>query len=164
MYTYRYGDAYGEDAGRTSIEEIAATVTLTADFAAATIGGCIGCAGDIAVRRLHLQSAFDTFMDETVELRAHPKDYEIRFAPTAFHPDGAFETAEDVTLSHPERRVEEQLVGFWGGGFSNRRDREGNPRLVSGFAHVAVTEQDGSRATILGIFNAPSESFRNQPR
>lgn len=122
MYTYRYGEAYGEDEGKASIEEVAATVTLTADFAAATLEGCIGCVGDITVRRLHLESAFDRLIDEAIELRAHPKDYESRFAPTAFNPDGTFETAGGVTVSHPERRVGEQRVGWWGGGFSNRRD------------------------------------------
>ena len=55
---YRYGDDWGDAKGAISSEEFAGTITLQADFAAGTIGGCVGCGGDIEVQRFHLASAF----------------------------------------------------------------------------------------------------------
>lgn len=160
-YLYKYGDNWPEDVkGKVSSEEFAGVMTLTADFAAGTIGGCLGCVGDLTVQRLHLASAFDRFETEPVELLAHPRDYEVRFAPTEFNPDGTFQTGEGVTVTHPERSVAGVRRRHWGGGFSNRPDSAGNPRLVSGFVQTVFQEEDGSRAIITGIYNALSEDFR----
>ena len=100
-YLYRYGDEWGDAKGKISSEEFAATMTLDADFAAGTIGGCLGCEGDIEVRRLHLASEFKTVESEAVELLARPRDYELHLAPTRFNPDGAFDTDEGVAVTHP---------------------------------------------------------------
>ena len=121
-YLYKYGDNWPEDVkGKVSSEEFAGVITLTADFAAGTIEGCLGCVGDLTVQRLHLASAFDRFETEPVELLAHPRDYEVRFAPTEFNPDGTFQTGEGVTVTHPERSIAGIRRGYWGGEFSNRR-------------------------------------------
>ena len=141
-------------------EEFAGVITLRTDFAAGTIEGCLGCVGALVVQRLHLASAFDRFETERVELLAHPKDYEVHFAPVKFHPDGTFETKEGVTVRHPERSVETVIKRFWGSGFSNRWDGAGNPRLIVGFNQELFLEKDGSASLITGIFNALSESFR----
>lgn len=159
-YLYKYGDGWGDAKGKVSSEEFAGVVTLTADFAAGTIEGCLGCVGDLTVQRLHLASAFDRFETEPVELLAHPKDYEVHFAPTEFKPDGTFQTGEGVTVAHPERTVERIRIGHWGGGFSNYRDGAGNPRLVAGFSQALFIEEDGSASSITAIFNALSEDFR----
>jgi len=160
-YLYKYGDNWPEDVkGKVSSEEFAGVMTLTADFAAGTIGGCLGCVGDLTVQRLHLTSAFDRFETDPVELLAHPKDYEVHFAPTEFNPDGTFQTGEGVTVTHPERSIAGVRRGHWGGGLSNRPDSAGNPRLVNGFSSVVFLEEDGSASIISGIFNALSEDFR----
>ncbi len=140
--------------------EFAGTIKLQADLIDGTIEGCLGCEGDIQVLSLHLANAFERFEMEPVELLAHPKDYEVHFAPTRFNPESTFETNEGVTVMHPERSVEQVPYGFWGGSFSNRRDGEGNPRLVAGFNQVLFYEKDGSASFIVGIFDALSESFR----
>ena len=160
QYLYKYGDDWGDAKGKISSEEFAGIITLTADFAARTIGGCLGCVGDLVVQRLHLANAFDRFVTEPFDLLAHPKDYEVHFAPTKFNPDGTFETDEGVTVTHPERSIEGVMYGFWGGGFSNRRDGAGNPRLVSGFNFAQFFEQDGSTSSLTAIFNALSGDFR----
>lgn len=160
-YLYQYGDNWGEDMkGKISSEEFAGTITLTADFAAGTIEGCLGCVGDLTVLRQHLSSAFDRFVTEPVDLLAHPKDYEIHFAPTEFNPDGAFEAHEGITVTHPERSVAGVHRELWGGSFSNRPDSAGNPRLVNGFGQVLFVEEDGSASLVSAIFNALSEDFR----
>ena len=154
-YFYLYGEGWGEDlAGTYGVEEYAATVTLTADFSANTLGGCIGCQGDIAIRRSHLH---DLLGDEVRELKALPTDYELHLGAVAFNPDGTFELP-DVTVMHPERTIT-QSEGFWGGGFSNIPDSAGNPRLVAGFSEAEFEEADGSLGSFWGMFNGLSTSW-----
>lgn len=163
QYLYKYGDNYPEEVqGEISSVEFEGTMTLTADFAAGTIGGCLGCEGDLMVQPLHLKSAFDRFVTEPVELLADPKDYKVRFEPVEFNSDGTFANydPESVSVTHPERSVTEIRRGRWGGGLSNRPDSAGNPRLVSGFTSVLFVEEDGSASIFSGIFNALSEDFR----
>jgi len=112
------------------------------------------------VQRLHLASAFKAFEREPVALLAHPMDYELRFAPTRFNPGGTFETDEGTTVTHPERSIDRIHRGFWGGGFSNRRDNADNPRLVNGFGNVLFSEADGSASYFATISNALSADFQ----
>ena len=135
-------------------------MTLTADFAAGTLEGCWGCVGDLTVQRQHLVSAFDRIEEEPVELLMSPKDYNVHFAPTKFSPEGIFDTREGVTVTHPERSIERIRFGYLAGGFSNRQDSAGNPRLVNGFGGALFVEEDGSLSIINAIFNALSEDFR----
>ncbi|MYA96082.1 MAG: hypothetical protein F4X91_06705 [Nitrospinae bacterium] len=161
QYLYKYGEEWpGELKGKVASREFAGIITLTADFAAGTIGGCLGCVGDLTVQQLHLKSAFDRFEPEPVELLADPKDYEVHIAATEFNPDGTFQSREGVTVTHPGRSVTQHRYVSWGGGFSNRPDSEGNPRLVAGFVQTVLQEEDGSLALISGIFNALSKDFR----
>ena len=159
-YLYRYGDEWGDAKGKISSEEFAATMTLDADFAAGTIGGCLGCEGDIEVRRLHLASEFKTVESEAVELLALPRDYELHLAPTRFNPDGAFDTDEGVAVTHPQRSIQQVHGGFWGGGLSNRRDSAGNPRTVSGIGSASFSAADGGASYFTAIFNVLRAHFR----
>ena len=159
-YLYRYCDDWGDAKGRISSEEFAATMTFEADFAAGTIGGCLGCEGNIEVQRLHLASAFKTFEPEAAELLAHPRDYELHLARAIFKPDGTFDTDERVTVKHPHRSIQQVHSGFWGGGLSNRRDSPGNPRMVSGLGSASFSEADGSASYFTAIFNVLSDDFR----
>lgn len=121
---YRYGDSWSEAlAGTLGLEEVTATVTLSADFAANTLSGCIGCAGDIVVRPSQLRQFLG---DEALALQAMPTDYELHFGAVAFNPDdGTFESP-DVTIRHPARTVT-HAQGFWGGQFSTSRTRRAIP-------------------------------------
>ena len=57
LYAYEYGSNWGELEGTTVFEEYEGIITLRADFSQETIQGCIGCEGDITIRRSHLRSA-----------------------------------------------------------------------------------------------------------
>lgn len=160
IYTYSYGDGWtgydGPDAG----EEFYGPMTVEANFDDMTIAGCIGCAGDLWIERMHLYSVFGRRVDEPP---AMPTDYEIRFAPTKIEPEGNF-LGEDVTVVHPMRTVT-QSGGEWGGSLSNRLAPDGNPRLVAGVASAEFIEADGSKGAFNSIFIAihPSLQPDSQP-
>lgn len=163
-FRYRYGDDWGEDKGNTSLEEFAAYVTIEADFEAGTFSTCIGCVGDITIQRLHLKSAYEQLLPENpfVPLKADPKDYEIHIAPVQYNPDGTFiaRDPELISVKHPEREAVSVSRAFWAGSFSGLKDGNDNPRVIGGFLNVRSEEEDGSSPDFLGVFNAPSESFR----
>lgn len=157
-FGYFYGESWGDAKGKASLDEYEAVVTLTTDFGEGTIGGCVGCEGDIVIKGQNLQSLVDTIEHEDlIDRRIDPKDYEIHFPPTKFDQDGVFEG--DVSVKHPERNGR-TVHSQWIGNISNRNDSAGNPRLVIGGNAVVVAEADGSVAQFLGLFNALSEDFR----
>ena len=160
LYAYEYGSNWGALEGTTVFEEYVGIITLRADFSQKTIQGCIGCVGDISIRRSHLRTALGWRPTEPPE--AAPTDYEVHFGVTPFQKNGAFEST-DVTVTHPVRSVT-QSGGHWGGQFSNRPDSAGNPRLVAGFTQGEFAEDDGGRGLLQGIFNALSEAYRNSGR
>lgn len=158
-FGYRYGESWGDAKGKSSFDEYESTIALTADFGERTIEGCIGCEGDIVIKRQHLQSLVDKIEGENIiALRVDPKDYEIHFAPTKFGEDGYFESGEAVSVKHPDRNGQ-VVYSFWGGNISNRKDSAGNPRLVGG-GNVAVFQEGDSTGMFFGLFNALSEDFR----
>ena len=141
------------------IDEYEGTITLTADFADATLSGCIGCTGDLVTRRAH----FGIFLgDEVRDVRTIAAHYDLHLGVTPFNPDGTFEHV-DVTVKHPERSVIHS-EGHWGGALSNIPDQDGNPRLVAGFSGAYFEESDGSAGEFFGTFVALSESFRESGR
>ena len=159
LYTYVPGTDWGDATGAYVIDEYEGTVTITADFAGATLSGCIGCTGDLVTRRAH----FGVFLgDEVRDVRAIAADYELHLGITPFNPDGTFEHV-DVTVKHPERTVTHS-EGHWGGSLSNISDQDGNPPLVAGFSEADFEESDGSAGEFFGTFVALSESFRASGR
>ena len=152
LYTYVPGTDWGDDAGAYVIDEYEGTVTITADFAGATLSGCTG---DLVTRRAHFGIFFG---GEVRDVRAIAADYELHLGVTPFNPDGTFEHV-DVTVKHPERTVTHS-EGHWGGSLSNIPDQDGNPRLVAGFSEADFEESDGSAGGFFGTFVALSESFR----
>ncbi len=155
LYTYVPGSDWGEDEGATVIDEYEGVITITADFADATMSACIGCAGDLVTRRAH----FGIFLGaELRDVQGIAADYELHFGETAFNPDGTFEH-DDVTVRHPERTVT-QSEGYWGGLLSNVPDAAGRPRLVAGFSKMDFEEGDGSIGEFVGTFVALSETAR----
>ena len=155
LYAYEPGSDWGEDEGAKVLDEYEGVITLTADFADATLSGCIGCTGDLVTRRAH----FGIFLgDEVRDVRAIAADYELHLGVTPFNPEGTFENT-DVEVRHPEREIT-QSEGFWGGSLSNRQDQDGNPRLAVGFSAAKFEESDGSDGSFFGTFLALSERFR----
>ena len=159
LYAYVPGTDWGDDAGAQVLDEYEGVITVTADFADATLSGCIGCTGDLVTRRAH----FGIFLGaEVQDVRAIAAHYELHLGVTPINPDGTFEHA-DVTVKHPERTVTHS-EGYWGGLLSNVPDRDGNPRLVVGFSSADFEEGDGSAGQFLGAFVALSKPFRASGR
>ena len=155
LYTYVAGTDWGEDEGAYAIDEYEGVITMTADFAAGSLSGCIGCEGDLVTRRAH----FGIFLgDDLRDVRAVAADYELHFGASPVNPDGTFEHT-DVTVKHPDRDVT-RSEGDWGGTLSNIPDENGNPRLVAGFSSAGFEEGDGSAGQFIGTFVALSEPFR----
>lgn len=114
LYTYVAGSDWGEDEGAYVIDEYEGVITITADFADATLSGCIACTGDLVTRRAH----FGIFLgDEVRDVRAIAAHYELHLGATPFNLDGTFEHV-DVTVKHPERTITHS-EGHWGGSLSN---------------------------------------------
>jgi len=130
-------------------EEFTATMTLAADFDAASVAGCIGCIGDIALEREHLYLVLGWRRGEAMPDRP-PADYEIRFAPTALDRAGGF-AGGAVSVTHPERAVT-QSGGSWSGRFSSRPAGDGAPRLAAGQARAGFAEADGGEGSFDSIF------------
>ena len=152
LYSYVAGTDWGEDEGAYVIDEYEGVITISADFARNTLGGCIGCEGDLVTRRAH----FGIFLgDEVRDVQSIATGYELHLGEAPFNPDGTFEHAE-VTVKHPERTVTHS-EGSWGGSLSNIPDQEGNPRLVAGFSGAEFEESDGSVGSFVGSYVALSE-------
>ncbi len=159
LYAYLAGSDWGKDEGAVVIDEYEGVITITADFADATMSACIGCAGDLVTRRAH----FGIFLgDKLLDTQGVAAGYELHFGETAFNPDGTFQH-DDVTVRHPERTVT-RTEGYWGGSLSNVPDAAGHPRLVAGFSGADIEESDGSIGEFRGTFVALSDTSRaSQP-
>ena len=154
---YRYRPA---GAAEPVAEEFTAGMTLAADFAAGTVAGCIGCAGDIALEREHLYLILGWRRGQG-EIVHPPTDYEIRFAPTPFAETGGFAGAA-VVVTHPERAIA-RSGGTWSGRFSSRPAGDGAPRLAAGHAGAAFAEADGGEGSFDSIFTVLHPALLPQP-
>ena len=145
----------GGDRGVELLDEYRGTIEIEADFARSALSGCIGCVGDLVTRRAH----FGIFLgDEVRDAEAVAAGYELHLGETPLNPDGTFQGA-DVTVRHKDRNVI-RSDGFWGGAVSNVPDRDGNPRLLTGFSSAGFDEADGGSGTFLGAFVGLSQEFR----
>ena len=159
LYSYALGSDWGDAAGSRVLEEWEGRIALTADFAAGTVGGCIGCEGDLVTRRAH----FGIFLgDELRDAQAIATGYELLLVEAPIGPDGTI-AHPAVTVRHPERDITE-VAGHWGGSLSNIQDEDGNPRLAAGFVGASFAESDGSAGRFSGVFVAPSEQFGSTGR
>ncbi len=157
LYTYLPGSDWGEEEGKGFAEEWEGRIALTADFADGTIGGCVGCDGDLVTRRAH----FGFFLgDELHDTRTTIADYELHLGRAPISPEGNISHPE-VTVRHPAREITASQ-GHWGGSLSNRPDEDGNPRLVAGFVYTRFVEGDDSDGVFFGAFVAPSETYGDQ--
>ncbi len=149
LYEYEYGSAWGALEGGSQYIEFGAGIELKANFSDQTIEGCIGCNGDIEIRRgTHL---YPIVTWRTPAPNALPTDYDIHLGATPFNSDGTFEST-GTTVTHPDRTVT-RTEGLWAGQFSNVPDPDGNPRAVVGFGDIAFDEADDSRGRFEALFS-----------
>ena len=140
LYGYSYGSATGAEIG-----EFAAATTLTANFNADTISGCIGCNGGVFVTGVATgaNGQTQTFTDVHVPAR-------LRLGAAPIGSGGAFRN-RDVVLERDDATVT-QTSGSWGGRFSNVQSQAGDPRLVAGTAGAEWTEADGGQGVVVGAW------------
>ena len=136
---YGYQSAHGSEIG-----EFSANATLTANFAANTVSGCVGCGGGVVVSGLYETSEGEVgaFSDVVVPVWLRGE--------ATFGPDGNFRST-DVTLMRSDATVT-QTNGSWGGQFSDISDNDGDPRLVAGTAGAEWTESDGAEGVFVGAW------------
>ncbi len=162
IFGYAFGSDWAELEGGYTYDAYRGTMDVVADFEAGTLGGCLGCTGDLVADRTHLEYRFEQLPEQYLPKADAPmKDYEIHFAPVAYNADGSFETEFDsaaASVRHPEREVTGSH-GFWGGSLSAFDDAAGTPRLIAGFKDAGFEEEDGSRGFFWGVFTVLSESF-----
>ena len=147
--------SYGTEETGYVVDEYEGIATLTAYFGVRTIGGCIGCVGDLTTRRAH----FSVFLGgEVLDREAAATDYELHLGEVRFDAvNGTFDGGV-ITVTHPDRTVVAS-DGSWGGSLSSKPDQAGHPRLVAGFTGVEFEEDDGSEGAFAGTFVAPSDTL-----
>ena len=105
-FGYQYGNQWGNYAGKLSFDEFEANASITLDFENQTVSGCIGCEGDITVKREHLKELYDKLLsDKVVDSMVSIKDYEIHFAPTKIPPNRYYESSGVTSIKHPEKTI-----------------------------------------------------------
>ncbi len=147
-----FGIVHGSDTsdppGSIAIGEFSGLATLTADFEASTIRGCVGCNGGVSAEYLFVDGA--TRNVENVSVSSEP--YRLRLGETSFASNGTFR-GSDVRLSIPDLQIAESS-GAWGGQFSNIPDAAGDPRLVAGTFGAEATTSGGTTGQLIGAFGA----------
>ena len=146
LYAYEYGSNWADiPDGTIEIGGYEASATLTANFGAGTISGCIGCVGSVYV------SGVATAPDgRTVGFEDVPSIARVRLGSAAIGSDGTFRN-RDVSVEILGRTVTNS-TGSWGGKFSNIEDSAGDPRLVAGTNGARWNESDGSQGVLTGAF------------
>ncbi len=147
VYTYVPSATIGER--HFVFDGMEGLATVTADFGKGTVSGCIGCAGDLTARPAVAPASRG-------DVRHDISDYELHLLEQPFGA-GTFD-AGAAEVRHPTRDVTFS-EGHWGGGFSNKPDATGNPRLVTGFGAAYFEESDGSLGRLFGSFVGLSEDF-----
>ena len=130
-----YSVVHGTDSAgppdTAEVGEFFSTVELTANFAANTISGCVGC-NDNKVALIGV--LYDT--DEGTDVYFADSGYTLHLDSIGLNSDGTFEGGQ-MRLEHPDISIT-STQGAWGGQFSNIADSAGDPRLVAGTDRKSV--------------------------
>ena len=81
-YSVLHGTGEGGTPGSTEIGEFASTVELTANFAADTIGGCVGCRDGVAL----FGELYDADTGESTDVLFEDSGYQLHLDPPASTP------------------------------------------------------------------------------
>ena len=127
------------------------TVELTADFAANTIEGCVGCRDGVPL----FGTLYDTNTGEGTDVLFEDSGFRLHLDPTSLDADGTF-LGQQMRLEHSEYSFA-STRGAWGGQFSNISDSAGDPRLVAGTFGAEATSAGGSEGAFLGSFFGTKE-------
>ena len=131
LYAATYGSDFPTVRGETEIGLFYGGLQLTADFAARTIGGCVGCNEPIVV--------------DDVET-----DYRLRLGAASFDTRGTFR-GSSMTLESATVPIA-STTGNWGGMFSNRLDAASEPRLVAGTLGGEARTPGGTESAFVGAW------------
>ena len=131
LYALEYGSELPAYRGQEELGVWGGDLRLTANFAARTIGGCIGCDVGMWVNGIY-------------------SDYRAQLGAVPFDARGTFR-GSTVRLEHPQLAFTRN-TGNWGGMFSNRLDATGDPRLVAGTVGGEATSTGGSNVVFVGAW------------
>ena len=149
LYAAEYGTDADGPAGSTEIGEFSGIATLSADFGARTINGCVGCEGSIDLSGVYQNSATGAVSS----FSNVPTDYRVHLGAAPIDSNAGTFVSHGVTLSSTAVPVASSS-GAWGGQFSNIPDATGDPRLVAGTFGGEATTAGGSQAVFVGAFGA----------
>ena len=150
-YAILHGTDAGVTPGSTESGLFSSTVKLTADFAANTIGGCIGCSETVTLSG----TLVDADSGESSDVLFEDSGYRLDLHSTSLNSDGTFEPGQ-MRLRHPVISIT-GTEGTWGGRFSNIADSDGDPRLVAGTFGAEAASAGGSEGTFVGSFVGAKE-------
>lgn len=139
-------------------------VSLTADFAANTLSGCIGCMLPGAnPNMIILETAGDTIAPDgtrgeltAIYLNTPGRSFaRIHLGEAPIRPDGTFAGA-DLTfeIDYFPAHTGSTSQGTWDGRFSTIQDPAGDPRLVGGTTNAQWSNPLGGRSVFVGNFVA----------
>ena len=147
LYASEAGTDSAVPRGSLEIGGFAGIIDLTANFAANTISGCVGCTGDVETTGLFQ----DARTGEIYEF-SDSSDVTLRLGPAPIASDGSFRNRA-VRLSAPGYAFTTNS-GSWGGEFSNTQDSAGDPRLVAGTYGGKAETAGGSGLVFVGAYYA----------
>ena len=155
-YNVLHGTDTGITPGSTESGVFTSTVELTADFAANTISGCVGCRDGVML----FETPDDADTGESTEVMFEDSGYWLHLDPvdlgsTNLGSDGTF-SGQQMRLKHPDISIA-STEGAWGGRFSNIADSAGDPRLVAGTFGAKATSAGGSEGAFRGSFIGTKE-------
>lgn len=150
-YAVLHGTGEGGTPGTTESGEFYSTVELTADFAANSIGGCVGCRDGVAL----FGSVHDADTGESTDVMFEDSGYQLHLDPTNWNSHGTF-LGQQMRLEHSVISIT-STAGAWGGQFSNIPDSAGDPRLLAGTFGAGATSAGGSEGAFLGSFVGTKE-------
>ena len=150
-YSVLHGTGEGGTPGSAEVGEFHSTVELTADFAANTIEGCVGCRDGVAL----FGTQFDVETGESIDVMAEDSGYKLHLHRTDLNSNGTFD-GQQMELENDYIDIRSS-TGAWGGQFSNIADSDGDPRLVAGTFGAEATSAGGSEGAFLGSFITTKE-------
>ena len=150
LYAAEHGSDTGVTPGSLEVGEFSSTLQLNVDFAARTIGGCVGCGPDASISIFGVVQ--DAATNEVEEFYVDDSGYVLNLGPTSFDSNGAF-SGQQLALNSDTLAIT-STEGYWGGQFSNIPTSSGIPRAVAGTFGAVATSLGGSQGVFLGAYAA----------
>ena len=152
LYASVYGTDGGVPPGSAEIGEFLGVATLSADFSAGTIDGCVGCVGDVYLSGVYYDgiTGMSSIFEDT------PTDYQVNLGTVPFNRSNGTFQGSNVTVSSATAAPFESS-GTWAGQFSNVPNNSGDPRLVGGAFGGHASTAGGTQALFIGAFAAGAQ-------